>query len=327
MLWTTDKKYKPYPYAKETDLEKAILKVEADLFGPKRIYLDVKKKIGAKNKTRNIPDGYLIDLSSPKVPVLYVVENELASHDPLKHVAVQILQFSLSFESSPAKVKAIIKDALANQKAKWKQCEQYAAGTDFQNVDYLLESMIFGKDAFRALVIIDELVDELEKVLVSRFKFPVEVITLERYRAGKEVAYRFEPFLHDLPEEAGSNGQGLDPEDIDTVVVPAREDGFQETFLGGNDWYAIRIHTSMIPRIKYIAAYRVAPTSAITHIAPVESIEPWKDSGKYRVVFAEPAQKIKPIPLLKKGKVKAPQSLRYTTRERLLAAKNLDQVF
>lgn len=327
MLWTIGKKYQPHPYAKEAELEKAILEVEADIFGPRRIYLDVKKKIGAKSKTNNIPDGYLIDLSSPKIPVLYVVENELASHDPLRHVAVQILQFSLSFESSPAKVKAIIKDALAQREAKWKLCEQYAAGSDFENVDYLLESMIFGNDAFRALVIIDELVDELEKVLVSRFKFPVEVITLERFRAGKEVAYRFEPFLHDLPEEIAATGESLDPEEIDTVVVPAREDGFQETFIGGHDWYAIRIHTSMIPRIKYIAAYRVAPTSAITHIATVERIEPWKDSGKYRVVFAEPAKRIKPIPLLKKGKVKALQSLRYTSRERLLAAKNLDQVF
>ena len=42
-----------------------------------------------------------------------MVENELASHDPLKHVAVQVLEFSLSFESAPHKVKGIVKDALA----------------------------------------------------------------------------------------------------------------------------------------------------------------------------------------------------------------------
>lgn len=34
MLWTSGKKYQPYPYGKEADLEKAILQVEADLFGP-----------------------------------------------------------------------------------------------------------------------------------------------------------------------------------------------------------------------------------------------------------------------------------------------------
>jgi hypothetical protein len=35
------------------------------------------------------PDGYLIDPSG-QVPRLYVVENELAAHDPLRHIAVQI---------------------------------------------------------------------------------------------------------------------------------------------------------------------------------------------------------------------------------------------
>ena len=58
----------------------------------------IKKKIGAKGGQRNIPDGYLLDLSGVK-PRLYVIENELASHEPLRHIAVQILEFSLSFET------------------------------------------------------------------------------------------------------------------------------------------------------------------------------------------------------------------------------------
>ena len=232
MLWTANWKYHPFPFNKEADLESAILQVEEDLFGPNRIYLDVKKKIGGRGKVNNIPDGYLIDLSSSKIPVLYVVENELAQHDPLKHVAIQILQFSLSFESSPQKIKAIIKDALSAKSDKWRQCERYAADNGFENVDYLLERMIFDPDSFRALVIIDELVDELETVLVSRFKFPVEVLTLERFRSGKEVAYRFEPFLNDLASSDVQNGKPLDPSDIDTVVVPAPRRWLQQRFFG-----------------------------------------------------------------------------------------------
>jgi hypothetical protein len=327
MLKTKDKKFYPYPYSQEADLESAITEVESDLFGEKRIYLDVKKKIGAKGKTNNIPDGYLIDLTSTKEPLLYVVENELASHDPLKHVAVQILEFSLSFESAPHKVKAIVKNALADHHDKWKLCEKYAAENGFENVDYLLESMIFSGEAFRALVIIDELVEELETLLISRFKFPVEVLTLERYKAGREVAYRFEPFLYDVSSDTTTGGKGMDPSEIDTIVVPAREDGFKSAFLGEQKWWAIRIHASMIPKIKYIAAYQVAPISAITHIAPVADIEPWKDTGKYRVDLAAKASKIKPIPLVPKGKVKAPQAPRYASRTKLLAAKSLDQVF
>lgn len=30
--------------------------------------IDVKKLIGARGKTQNIPDGYLLDLSSPQAP-------------------------------------------------------------------------------------------------------------------------------------------------------------------------------------------------------------------------------------------------------------------
>ena len=33
-------------------------------------------------------------------------------------------------------------------------------------------------------------------------------------------------------------------------MVPAREDGFNETFLAENRWYAIRIHSSMLPKIR-----------------------------------------------------------------------------
>jgi hypothetical protein len=120
---------------------------------------------------------------------------------------------------------------------------------------------------------------------------------------------------------------GEDIAEVDTVVVPAREDGFREVFLGEDRWYEIRIHRSVIPRIKYIAAYQVAPVSAITHWAPVKNIEAWQDSGKFVVNFAKRAKEIKPIPLIPKGRVKALQNIRYTSFYRLQRAKTLDEVF
>ncbi|MBC31341.1 MAG: hypothetical protein CMH48_10905 [Muricauda sp.] len=110
------------------------------------------------------------------------------------------------------------------------------------------------------------------------------------------------------------------------MVVPAREDGFKEVFIEENCWYAIRLNSSMIPKIKYIAAYQVAPISAITHIAKVRSIEQWKDTNKYILYFTESAEKIKKVPL---GKIKgkAPQSPRYSSRKRIINANTLDSVF
>lgn len=101
MLWTPQQQFLDWPFDKEADLEAAIAKIKTTLFGESRVYLDVKKLIGEKGKTQNIPDGYLLDLSSQHKPVLYLVEVELAKHDPLRHIAQQLLNFSLSFKSTP----------------------------------------------------------------------------------------------------------------------------------------------------------------------------------------------------------------------------------
>lgn len=333
LIWAKDGLYRRVGYEDEADLESAILVVHSELFGTDRVYLDVKKKIGAKGGLRNIPDGYLVDLSG-RQPRLYVVENELASHDPLRHIAVQILQFSLSFEEEPRAVKTVLFSALQAQPEANVKCEEYAASHGFRNLDHMLEHMVF-EAPFAALVIIDEMPEKLERILAERFQFGVEVLELARYEnAQGHRLYHFEPFLADLREDVETGEQALkpgvarvDPSEVDTVVVPAREEGFQETFLGENRWYAIRIHGAMRPQIKYIAAYRVAPVSAITHIAAVKSIEPWKDTEKFVVNFAEPAREIGPIDLVKGGRVKPLYNLRYTARERLESAKTLDEVW
>ncbi len=323
MLWNKDNKYTEIPYERESELEEAVNKVKEVLFGSKRIYLDDKKKIGKKGGTNNLPDGYLIDLTNKQEPKIFVVENDLSSHQHLKHIAVQILEFSLSFETSKVKVKNIVKEMLQRRKSEWAKCEKFAKQNGYENVDFLLESIIHKKDSFNALLIIDELGEELETVLISRFKFPVEVTTLKRYKSQSgDVLYGFEPFLNEVSEDT----EKVDISEIDTIVIPAREDGFKEEFIDNNCWYAIRLNSSMIPKIKYIAAYQVAPISAITHIAEVKSIEQWQDTNKYIVYFAEPAEKIKKVPL-GNSKGKAPQSLRYSSRDRIINAKTLDSVF
>jgi hypothetical protein len=296
LLWTKDGTYRLAGYRDEADLEGAINQVKTELFGEHRIYLDVKKKIGAKGGLRNIPDGYLVDLSGQR-PRLYVVENELATHEHLSHIAVQILQFSLSFEAEPRAVRNILFNALHEQPDALAKCEAYAASHNFRNLDHFLDALVF-ETPFAALVVIDEIPENLENVLAKKFQFGVEVLELACYENGNgERVFRFEPFLADLGEAEAvtvptltvARGR-IDASTIDTVVVPAREEGFQDVFLKENRWYAVRIHGTMRPQIKYVAAYRVAPTSAITHIAPVRSIEPWKDTDKFVLNFAEPAK-------------------------------------
>lgn len=109
--------------------------------------------------------------------------------------------------------------------------------------------------------------------------------------------------------------------------MPALEEGFNETFLGEDWWYAIRISSAMLGRIKYIAGYQTAPVSAITHYAEVASIDKYKDTNKYIVYFKEKAKKIGPIKLLKDSKGLVPYSPRYTSFSKLVKAKSLNDIF
>jgi len=122
--------------------------------------------------------------------------------------------------------------------------------------------------------------------------------------------------------EAGSSAKTV----LDTVVVPAQEDGFKEVFLGENCWYSIRIGGGKLKDIKYIAAYQTAPVSAVTHYAKVDSIEPYGDGGKYKLNFEAPAEKIGPI-VYGSAKQGMMQSTRYTSHEKLFTAKALDDLF
>jgi hypothetical protein len=329
VVWVAGKAYRQVEYASEADLETAILEVQHRLFGANRYYLDVKNRIGVKGSVQNIPDGYLLDLSGSK-PRLYVVENELESHDPLRHIAVQILQFSLSFEGERLGVKKVLVRALEKRPEVRKACEEYAARCAFRNFDHLLEYLV--ESPFAALVVIDSMPENLETVLSKKFNFGVSVLELARYESeeGQRV-YRFEPFLEEVVGEPYSPEAAVAPavntDEIDTIIVPAKLDGFEECFIGQNRWYAVRINGAVRPQIKYIAAYQVSPVQAVTHFARVKSIEPWEDSGKFVLNFEEPAQPIGPISLVKGGRVKAPQSIRYTSHELLLKAKNLDELF
>ncbi len=109
----------------------------------------------------------------------------------------------------------------------------------------------------------------------------------------------------------------------DTVIVPAQRDGFLSAFLGESAWYAIRISGGMRDKLKWIAAYQTQPVSAITHIAEIDHIEPYGESGKFKLVFkGTPKELDNPIPYgdAPGGAMQGP---RYTTYKDLLAAKKL----
>lgn len=321
-------------YETEQEFERAVVAHVRDIFGDRRIYLDCKRRIGSKDGRQSVPDAYLIDLSRPRDPQLYVVENEISTHDLFTHIGVQLLQFSVSFAQAGRSIKQILFEEICQDSSVKESCERYGREGGFRNLDHFLDALVFDSE-FRALVIIDEETDDLHAV-TKNLGFPVEVIEFSTYENKKgEAIHRFEPFLADVETVDVETAKGItvpervsrDPSDLDTVVVPAHEDGFKRVFLGENRWWAVRIHPTMAKQLKYIAAYVTAPTSAITHYAPIRSIEPWQNTGKVVINFSAPAQEIAPLKLTKNGRVRHLQGLRYTNFEKLKKATSLDEAF
>ena len=94
-LDSENKKYQPYRFEKESNFEKVVNKLSDDIFGNSSIYLEIKRQVKGK-EIISIPDSYLIDLEDCNNPRLFVIENEIVSHDPFKHIGIQMLKFITS---------------------------------------------------------------------------------------------------------------------------------------------------------------------------------------------------------------------------------------
>lgn len=315
-----------FKYQLEADFEKEVVQHSQAIFGSQTIYIDTKKKIG--DSIVSIPDGYLIDLSFSTDPKLYIIENELSTHDPYKHIGAQILKFAISYKESGRKIKKLLLDEILKQPEDLKKLESVAEIASYRNIDELLESIIFDKK-IKAVVVIDESSDQLDNVL-SQLTIDTDILEFQTFTNGKEKIHKFTPFNAELREftESPKTSKKQSAESIDTIVVPANDQGFHKVFLGQDCWFKIRLSAAMIDRLKYIAAYQTAPVSAITHYAEIANIEKYQDTNKYIVYFKDKAKQIKPIKFdtdnINSGAMQGP---RYTSLDRLLDAKRLSEVF
>lgn len=322
-LISNDKTYKYYEYILEGEFEKVIVDNAKQIFGFNVVYIDIKKKIGDSIVT--IPDGYLIDFTFAEKPRLYIIENEISTHDPYKHIGSQLLKFAISYKASGRNIKKFILDFLIVNKDSYDFIEKRLKTAGYRNIDAFLDAIIFDVPV-TAIVIIDKSSRELENVL-SQLAMKTDIIEFQTFFNGVEQIHKFNPFNEEIREIEESNKKDVSVEELDTIVVPAQAEGFQTAFINSNSWWSIRISSSMVDRIKYIAAYQVAPISAITHMAEVAKIEKYKDTNKYIVFFKDPAKEISHVILDTKKKGTAPQAPRYTTYVKLMKAKVLSDVF
>lgn len=333
-IYAKETVYVRVSYSVESDFEKTVVSLADQIFGSKTIYLDTKKKLKGHN-IGVVPDGYLLDLTVAEDPKLYVVENEIVSHDPFKHIGIQMLKFATSFEEERISIRNLLMKEISSDENKLKRLEEGCNKSNSRNIDNYLDRAVY--TAFRGLVIIDEARNELFRVL-EKINSNISVLEVRAYKSAHgDYAYEFDNLYEEDTEDIGNTAiekreltneerhkRRMRRAECDTIVVPAREDGFKEEFINNNQWFAIRIGAAMKERIKYIAAYQVAPISAVTHYAEVKEIKPYKDSGKYIVYFKGPATEIDKIPL--KEANKSPQGPVYAKLSKLLDSNYFDEV-
>ena len=314
--------YSQYSYSLEADFEKMVVANVDSIFGKDGIYFDIKKLIGKPKKGATIPDGYYLDLTFHADPHLYLVEVELNSHDVYGHIGEQLLRFGISSEMDKYKMKNLLLSAIQEDSKKQKKLNDFYKRSTFNNNSELLDKVIFDNKP-AAIVIIDEATEELNNVM-GQLTMATDILEAQTYICGTKKLHRFTPFKGEILTDVSKSE---DADELDTIVVPAREDGFEEEFLKHNRWFAIRISGAMIDKIKYIAAYQVAPVSGITHIAEVDRIEKYNDTNKYIVYFKDGSiQEISKVGLGgKKGQ--APQAPRYSSYKAIMEAKSIDDLW
>lgn len=223
---------------------------------------------------------------------------------------------------SLSKIKNLLLSSIDSNRDKQKKLNEYFSHSNFSNKNELLDKVIYDNKP-AAIIIIDEATEELYNVM-GQLTMSTDVIEAQTYVCGEKKLHRFTPFKDEILTDILDNE---DADELDTIVVPAREDGFNEEFLKNECWFAIRISGAMLDKIKYIAAYQVAPISGITYIAEVDRIEKYQDTNKYIVFFKNGSlHKVNKIGLGDK-KGQAPQAPRYSSYKTILTAKTLDDLW
>jgi len=324
IIYINEKRFLEDYYENEADLEKVVVTNSKKIFGEKTIYIDVKKKIGKKStRLKTIPDGYLINCVNPDKPELYIIENELSDKPNLNdHITVQIGRFISAIRTEPMELQSMIVDIIENHPELRQEIENLVI-KNFRNAEQAI-SNIFKENRIRILVIIDSETSDLNKILDIFSSLRPEVIELKRFRNENDSIYIFTEFQEGIEDFSKETKKDIDQ--IDTIICPAREEGFKEVFIRENRWYAVRISSSIIPQLKYIAMFETAPVSSIRWIGEIKEIKPYKDTGKYEIVL-EHKEEITPIKLDSGVKGLAPQSPRYSTIDLIKKAKKISEIW
>lgn len=317
-----NKEYSLFDFDNEAEFEKAVIENKKYLFGKDSVYIDVKRRIG-QNNHRGIPDAFLIDFYDTKKPQLYIVENEIATHDVYSNITEQIARFGTSAISSANQIRNVLISAIDGDSETKKEIEAFLPQTPFKTITELM--LYLTESDINIVVAINENTTDLN-LAFKIFRNPPDVVLLQRFSCGDDISYYYEPMREEIEDIESVKIKTGELIEFDTVVCPAHEEGFKNAYINNNAWWAIRLSQEAREKLKYLAIYQKSPLSQISHYAEIDKIEPYKDTGKY-ILYLKNKRTIKPVKLGTAKKGDAPQAPRYTTLKHLLTAKTITDLW
>lgn len=117
----------------------------------------------------------------------------------------------------------------------------------------------------------EELLERLDSVVAI---FNEKDGTTTRNAIIEEAILGYVEIAEDFFEKQNLSKDSLSLNDTtyDTAIFPATNENFNRVFIGQQQWYHVRMADHRVGNVKYIALYRGAPISAITHYAEVTKI-------------------------------------------------------
>jgi hypothetical protein len=188
-------------------------------------------------------------------------------------------------------------------------------------------SLVIDSKLLKSLDVITEEFKNLTNGKISSRNQLVELALEEYVKEASVVLLDYginieELLVNDIDNEEENSIEEELGDDL-VAIFPARNEGFEKVFLGQKEWYSIRVAKWRIKKIAYVACYRTAPYSEITHYAKVKKIEPSSDyPNKYKIIFDGEAIPL-PQPIKRGNDITGVRSTRYTTFNKLLKAKEL----
>ena len=117
----------------------------------------------------------------------------------------------------------------------------------YGNIDAFLEDLIFEKE-IRAIIVIDKITSDLENV-VNQLTMKIDLLEFQTFISGDERIAKFIPFQEEIREITEGKDKETKVQELDTIVVPANEEGFKEVFLNSNQVLASKSDNLSLLRI------------------------------------------------------------------------------